>query len=132
MTNFGPPVQIQTSAFRRGKDPLKIKRGGTGKASNAGSVGKVRPPIYARRNFQKPSKKGNGEYQHLPPVASAPIIWNPADPFIIQLQATYRRPQAAWRTSNGYARTKPVTRRMRRRREAAVKRKQDEARQALA
>lgn len=57
---------------------MKIKRGGTGKISNSGTVRRVRPPVRAIRD-----PKG----KHLPWPPRGKPIWDPRDPFIVAYRA---------------------------------------------
>ena len=120
MIDFGPPINIGTGPG----GVIKIKRGGGTRAGNSGGgQRRIRQPVFARRDFHKPSK--HGDYRHLPKPPDTPVIWNPTDPFIIQFQHSHQRPQAAWRTNPGYARVKRVSKRLLKRRAAAKRAKED-------
>ena len=89
------PIRLPVSAFRSSPPAvMKIRRGGTGKVSNSGSIAKIaRTPVRAVRD----TKTG----KHLPWPVRAPVVWDPRDPFIIEYRKAHPPVEAAWRSAQG-------------------------------
>jgi hypothetical protein len=72
--NYGPPIRIPISRWKRGTD-LKVRRGGAISVNSGNAAGRYHIPNRAIRNVK------DGSY--LPWPARGEAIWNPRDPFII-------------------------------------------------
>ena len=84
-------ILIQTSSWRRSPPGVfKIKRGGVGKVSNSGGNKPANRGCYGvhLRDYKKLSKKHKrtNEFRQIPKPPRGQVIWDPSDPFIVELR----------------------------------------------